>query len=441
MMIRPRALPWLVILSLLVTACPAFAGNWPQWRGPLHNGSATETGLPEKWSMTENMLWTAEMPGMSGSTPIVWGNRVFISSIDEKTDGLLAMCFDAGTGKLLWRKEIGKNIDVPRNNSSTPSPVTDGKTVWFYYGTGALIAFDFDGKELWSRDLLKTEGVFALMFGYSSTPLLYKGKLYIVVLQNKRAGRYGHCRRNGDRAADSFLMAIDPQTGKTLWRHVRLTDARDEAQEAYVSAIPFEWNGRSEVLVYGADYLTGHDPETGKELWRWGGYNPGHIHHWRIVTSPLPGDGLIYVVAPKHAPVYAIKAGGNGRVGGDYVAWKLDSPSPDAAMPLLYQGRLYLLQDDRKVIACVNPKTGEKIWEGPLGGRTVYRASITGADGKLYCMDEAANVVVLRAGDKFEVLHRMAMGRRLSRSSIVAANGKLFIRTVEKLYCIGEKTR
>jgi len=370
----------------------------------------------------------------------VWNDRIFLPSLDNKTNDLLALCLDLKTGKTLWSNKVGTNRRVARNNMCSPSAVTDGKTVWFYYGTQQLLAYDFAGKLLWSRDLEKDHGHNATMFGYSSSPLLHKGKLYIVAIRNKRQDRYRQAPP-GKGVSESYLLAIDPATGKDLWKQTRPTDARDEAQEAYSSAIPFERGGRSEILVFGADYLTAHDPDTGKELWRWATYNPTHIHHWRIVPSAVVGPGLIYAVGPKHSTMFAIRPGTSGTVGMDHVAWKVERHTPDASTPLLYKGRLYMLDDDRKLAACYDPKTGERKWEGKLDFRGVIRASITGADDKLYIISELREVAVLAAGDEFKILHRTRMGDRsrfFTRSTIVAAQGRLLIRTSENLYCIGK---
>jgi outer membrane protein assembly factor BamB len=417
------------------------AANWPQWRGPLLNGSTTETGLPATWTI-EDAAWVAPMPGYSGATPIVWDDRVFISSVDKETDDLLAICIDAKDGKVLWQKKTGKNRHFARNNMVSPSPIADGQNnrVYFYYGTQRLLAYDFEGKLLWERDIERDHGYSAHMFGYSTSPLLHKGKLYIVSIRNKKPNRYGSRYTQETEPCESYLLAIDAKTGKDLWKQTRPTDARDEAQESYSTAMPFERDGRTEILVFGADYLTAHDAESGKELWRWATYNPRKIHHWRTVPSPLVGDGLIYIVGPKHSTMFAIKPGASGIVRDDHVAWRLESLTPDASMPLLYQGRLYVLEDDKKIISCLDPKTGEKKWQERLESKTVYRASPTGADGKIYLMNEIGEITVLAAGDEFRVLHRIRMDKGFPiRSTIVAAQGKLFIRTEKNLYCIAKK--
>jgi len=430
-----------VALALGLLASAAAQGeNWPQWRGPFFNGSTTETNVPAEFSTEENVVWSVRLPGASGSTPIVWGDRVFVSTVDTATSDLLAICLDAKDGKVLWQHKTGKDRRFNNNSMASASPVTDGETAWFYYGTANLFAYDFAGKLLWSRDLEKDHGFNALMFGYSSSPLLYKGKLYIVAIRSKRPNAYGQPLTPTKGPTESYLLAVDPATGKDLWRQDRPTDAVGEAQESYSSAIPCELGGRSSVLVYGADYLTAHDPDTGKELWRWGGYNPSKINHWRTVPSPVVGDELIYVVGPKYSTLFALKPGQSGLVGSDHVAWTFDKRTPDASTPLYYKGRLYFLEDNHRVITCVDPKTGEQKWQGDIPGRTVIRASITGADDKLYIINEAREATVLAAGDEFKILHEVKMGatgRGFTRSTIVAANGRLYIRAAETLYCIG----
>ncbi len=429
-------------VAATLAAALAHAENWPQWRGPFFNGSTTETNLPAKFDESENVAWTTPLPGSSGATPIVWNDRIFLPSVDASTGDLLALCLDLKTGKVLWKNKTGKDRPGVRNNAASPSAVTDGKTVWFFYGTASLFAFDLEGKELWTRDLEKDHGHNALMFGYSSSPLLYQGKLYIVAIRNRRPNAYGGPPAQA--ATESYLLAIDPATGKDLWKHVRQTDAVGEAQESYSTAIPREVGGKAEILVYGADYMTAHDPATGKELWRWGGYNPTKINHWRIVPSAAVADDIVIAVGPKFSTLFALRPKGEGRLGDDIVAWKFQKRTPDASTPLYYKGRLYFLDDDRRVVTCVDPKTGEQKWQGELPGRAVIRASITGADGKLYIISELRETTVLAAGDEFKILHTTklgATGRAFARASIVAANGRLLIRTGENLYCVAATGR
>jgi outer membrane protein assembly factor BamB len=428
-----------VVLAAGATG-PARGENWPQWRGPAFNGSTTETHLPASFSQTENVAWSVRMPGPSGSTPVIWGDRLFVSSVNSANGALVALCLEAATGKVLWQKPTGKDRPANQNNMASPSPITDGKAVYFFYGTGELFAFDLDGKDLWSRDLEKDHGRCALMFGYSSSPLLWQGKLYVVAIRNQRANAYGGGGGGGAAAAgksDSYLLAIDPATGKDLWKHVRPMAARDEAQEAYTTAVPFERDGKSAILTLGADALTAHDPQDGHELWRWEGYNTQRVNHWRIIPSPVVAGEIIFVPGPKHSKGFAIRPAAVDRLPAEPVAWTFDREIPDASTPLFYQGKLYVLNDDGRLLSCLNPADGKVIWQGKVPVDGVIRASLSGADGKLYIISETGEAAVLAAGEEFKVLHkvRMASGGR-SRSTIVPAAGSLYIRTPETLYCI-----
>jgi outer membrane protein assembly factor BamB len=430
------ALP--LFVGAVVASSLVFAENWPQWRGPLFNGSTTETGLPTTWSTTEGVAWVTPMPGPSAATPAVWGDRVFVSSVDAQSKGLVGICISVKDGKVLWQKQVGKDRPalVGGNNMACPSPIADGQRVFFYYGTGDLAAFDCDGNPLWSRTLDKDLGEFIVKYGYSSSPLLYKGKLYVVLLQNSSPGKYRASNRTGP--LSSYLIALDPATGKDLWRHVRRSEATDESLEAYITPVPYEGQGRSQVVVVGGDCLTGHNPDDGEEVWRWS-YNRQHGNMQRLVPSAVPGDGLIYFAEPRGKPLHAIRPDGTGALTDAHVAWTFKGTTTDAATPLYYKGRVYLLDGDRRVMHCLDAKTGEVKWQGQLGQGPVLRGSPTGADGRVYCINEAGQVIVLAAGDELKVVARIPMGEGPCRSSMAVAAGRLFIRTAKNLYCIGGK--
>ncbi|MBA4147956.1 MAG: PQQ-binding-like beta-propeller repeat protein [Verrucomicrobia bacterium] len=428
----------LALIGLLVVNGNAFAENWAQWRGPFFNGSTTEKNLPETWSKTENVIWSVPMPGLSGATPIVWGDKVFMSTADAQKN-LLLMCLDRKDGKVLWQQTVGFG-DRPtdqKNNMASASPVTDGKMVWAMFGTGDLAAYDFSGKEIWKRNLGKDFGKLAHMWLYGASPLLYKDRLYISVLQ-RNPPTYAHALDDKPER-ESFLLCVDPKTGKDIWRQVRETDALAESMESYATPLPYKGKKREEIIVVGGDYVTGHDPKSGKELWRCGSLNAKKSQWWRIVTSPVAVDGFIFASAPKKEPLLAIKEGGNGDITESHISWRLTENTPDVCTPLVYKGKLFVLDGDKKVMTCLDPKTGKEIWRGDLGVREVFKSSPTGADDKIYCMSERGTVVVLSAGDEFKILSKIEMGDFPNRSSIVAAHGNLFIRTAETLYCIGKK--
>jgi outer membrane protein assembly factor BamB len=420
----------------LFIGTPCRGENWPQWRGPYFNGSTTETNLPAQWSKTENVAWVAPLPGQAGATPVVWEDSVFVSSPDEQKR-LLLLCLDRKTGQVRWQKVVSEgDRQVGLNNAASPSPATDGKRVFVMLATGDVAAFDFAGQELWKRNLAKEYGRFANMWMLGSSPLLYGGKLYVQVLQsNPRPDDYTHAL--GDPPArESFLLCLDPQTGTNLWRQVRPTDAISESQEAYTSPMPCAGAQGTEILVLGADYVTAHSADTGAELWRCGGLNVRKEHHWRMVPSAVVAEGLIIACAPRGDPVLAIKDNGKGLVTDTHIAWKLKEYPSDCVTPLFYQHKLYVLDGDHQVMTCLDPLTGTQKWQGNLGVKEIFRASPTGADGKIYCLSESGNAVVLEAGDELKILAIIRLGESPVRSSIAVAHGDLFIRTAKSLYCV-----
>jgi outer membrane protein assembly factor BamB len=432
----------LLTFSFLVLAIvsSAQATDWPQWRGPYFNGSTDETNLPTDWTQTEDIAWSVDVPGSSESTPVVWADYVFVSCADPAADSLLAMCFDRKTGKLLWRREVAKGIRKDsRSTFAAPSPATDGKRVVFFYGSGPLVAFDLDGKEKWSRNIQDDCGPFAFLWTFSSSPVLFDGRLYLQVCQRDVA-----VRGQGlpDRVNQSYLLAMDPDTGQTLWQQIRPSQARAESREAFTTPIPIEFHGRKELVIAGGDVLTGHDAATGKELWRWGTWNHARVGDWRLVPSPVASDEVILVCAPKRDPVYAIKGGGEGLLDEQAIAWTSQATrelSSDVPTPAYYDGDFFILSDVRKNLSRVDPKTGKAKWTIATPGSVKYEASPLAADGKLYLINFKGDVVVVRAEDG-EMLSVISMGdsdRDVIRSSIVAANGQLFIRTTGKLYCVG----
>ena len=461
--IRPFITFFCGLALALGTLSSSQAENWPHWRGPLFNGSSPESNLPEKFSRTENVLWSADLPGSGAATPIIWGGRVFISSVDAANQALVALCFDHGSGRLVWSNQVssGAISKDDRSNFASASPVTDGKVVVFFYSSGDLAAYDFSGKKIWARNMQKDYGQFAFLWTFSSSPTLFDNKIFLQVLQ-RNVPVNGRGRQGGPN--DSYLLALEPQTGKELWKVIRPSDARDESFEAYTTPIPFTDKGRTELLIAGGDCLTAHDPATGKEFWRWGTWNPQRRGDWRLVPSPVAGGGVVLACAPKRAPVYAVKTGGAGKQDDSALAWKSQERgvSSDVSTPLFYKGRFYVLNSDDRLLSSIEPATGKVFWTGDLkaeekaevapaqagrrGGRFSSQAKIeaspTGADDKIYAINFKGEVFVVGTGDTFQLLHRAAMGSdadKQIRSTIAVSQDHLFIRTDTKLYCIGKK--
>ena len=429
----------LLLIGGLALALQLRAGDWPQWRGPFLNGSGAATALPTTWTLSENVRWNVPLPGPGSSTPIVWGQRLFISAVRAADNTLLALCLDTRSGAVLWSREAGANRGATNNTMASPSAVTDGKLVCFTFGTARLLCCDLDGKPVWERDLEKEFGHNALMFGYSSSPLLHEGTLYLPVLRNVKPDSYGKAAAAGVDAAPatpSYLIALDLANGATRWRVERPSAALGEAQEAYSTPVPWQRQGRTEILVYGADRLSACAAADGRETWSWEDYNPERVNHWRVVTTPVVGPDLVYVVAPKYGPLYALRPPATDGEAAT-VVWQHEKLTPDASTPLLYDGRLYVVQDNRRQLVCLDPASGAVRWQGDLGGGGVIRASLTGAAGRIFALFEPGEVVVAKAGDAFEILHRLQMDGYPARSTISVADEALFVRTAERLFCIG----
>jgi outer membrane protein assembly factor BamB len=435
---KSRVLTALCLSMLLVAVAARAEDNWAQWRGPNFNGSTTAKNLPDTIAK-EDALWSTAMPGHSNGTPIVWGDRIFTTA--QQGDGkLVAVCLNKKDGQIAWQKDISDvSTNKGRNDSATPSPVTDGKTVIFLFGSGDLAAFDMDGKQIWKRNLQKDHGRWNYQWHYGASALLYKGKLYVPVLHRDVPESNWGGPKPGDSLSDSYLLAINPETGTDLWKAIRPNEARAESKESYATPIPWERPARTEILVTGGDCVTGHDPETGKELWRAGGWNPQKQNSWRLVPSAVTSEGLVFVCPPKGGQILAFREGGSGEVTESHRAWKASGLTSDVCVPLVYKGNLYVLDGDKRQLFCVDPLTGKQKWAGTLDSRNaVFRASPTGAEGRLYMMNEAGDVFVCSA-DEFKVLSKTSLGGGGSRGSVVAVDGMILVRTGDKVWAFGKK--
>jgi len=350
------------------------------------------------------------------------------------------MCISAKNGKTLWTKQLSKGKAAPRGAIASCSPVGDaeGKRVYFLFGSGDLAALDFDGKVLWSRNLAKDYGPFAIRFGYSATPLLRKGRLYIPLLRTEKPWPHTpQAKLPHETPLKSLVLCLDGETGKTLWKQVRHTDAKKDCRDTYITPMAIEAKGRTEIIICGGEFVTGHDANTGKELWRWE-YTKTREIWQRIVSSPVIADGLILTCQAHGRGMFALRPGGSGRIKHTDYAWKWDGDAADVCTPLVYRGSAYVIAGDKrkKVITCLDPKTGKIKWQSKFTGKGPWRASPTGADGKIYCISEGGDYVVLAAGDEYKELFRASLGDRPCHSTIVAANGNLLIRTARELICL-----
>jgi len=423
--VSKRFLAFLCVSCLVFVATLSAAENWPAWRGPLANGISGEKGLPIKWSTQENIAWKLAMPSRSGATPIVWNDHIFLNVATAMTSGDIELwAVDRKKGEPLWKRHLGSgNNQQRKQNMSTPSPVTDGTTVWVMTGTGILKAFDFKGTELWMRDIQKDYGRFGLNWGYASSPLLHQGSLYIQVL---------HGMKTDD---PSYVMRIDGKSGKTMWKVDRPTHAISESPDSYTTPLLVNVGTTNEIVVSGGDIVTAHDPATGKEIWRANGLNPQNDPNYRIIASPVLAGSL--VIAPtRNRPMLALRPDGSGDVTNTHKAWSFDL-GPDVPTPIS-DGKLLYVVRDNGVVHALDVKTGAVVW-GPERLKTgAYSSSPVLVDGKLYVTSENEGLTsVFNAGPKFEVVAENPLDDYCLASPAVS-NGQIFIRTDKFLWAIGK---
>ena len=410
-----------VVALLLISIAVVHAENWPQWRGPNLNGVSNEKNLPVKWTTEENISWKVPMPGLSGSTPIIWRDRIFLNAAEG--DNLALWCLKKINGEVLWKQPLGGgNTKMRKHNMSSPSPVTDGRSVYVMTGTGVLKGFDFNGKELWSRDIQKDYGQFGLNWGYASSPLLHEDSLYVQVLHGMKTDE------------PSYVLRINKKNGKTVWKVDRPTNAIRESPDSYTTPALLRYGKTTEIVITGGDCVTGHDPANGKELWRANGLNPDNNPFYRIVASPIIFDNIIY--APTRVkPLLALKAGGRGDITSSHVLWSTDN-GPDVPTPVT-DGKYFYVVNDRGVMYCFDAKTGAEVYSQQRIKPGTYSGSPVLADGKIYVTNEDGLTTVVAAGPKFEVLAENALNDYVLSSPAIS-DGQIFIRTSQHLYAIGQ---
>ncbi len=440
----------LLSLSLQTTA---LAENWPNWRGPNQDGSSGETGLPVKFSTTEGVKWSAAVPGISASVPAVWGDSVFLTAPIVEEKKLVGLCYDAKTGQEKWRVTVSEGSEIQwddKSNLASPSAATDGDRVYFLFANAIAAAYDFSGKQVWKRDLKEQHGAFGTQWTYGSSPTLDGNKLYIQVLQRDAPFEFqGFPKGTAGKSMASYVVALDPATGKDVWKVVRPSAAQVESLEAFSSPVFYTHQGKRLMLISGGDTLTIHDAETGKEFSRlatWNAAGEGYNKFFRLVPSPVVGHGVALVCAPKNAPVFAMSLDSKGEV---KPLWQSEPKgiTSDVSTPAFANGKFYVLDSGRRTLSCVDPKTGKVLWTGETGSKAKFESSPTVADGKVYCINFWGEVYVVNAdSDKFELLSMNDMGNgskpngnfQSVRASVAVSGGHLYIRTQEKLFCVGK---
>jgi len=406
-----------VVLSFFTVAR---ADNWPQWRGLKNDGHSAEKNLPVEWNAEKNVLWKLPMPGHGSSTPCVWEDKIFLTSLDGENVMLLCIGTD---GKVKWKERIAGTVKAGRGDegdAASASCSTDGKHVWTFAGNGTLVCFTVDGKKVWENDLQKY-GKFAIQFGCHWTPVLYKDKLYLQVMHR----------------GAQLIVALDAATGNELWKVSRPGYGKGESPDTYSS--PFMWEGKGGPLLvaHGNDYCTGHKIEDGTEVWRVAGLNPNTNGAWRFVSSPLVTPELIVVPSCKNGPVVAFNpVGAKGEINPDNKAelWRFKS-TPDVVPPIVVDGIVYLM--DNGPLTAVDAKTGQQFYREQLH-KQIYRGNMVAADGKIYVVGRDGVGQVVKAGKEFKLLATNDLKEKVYASPAIA-DGRIYIRTWDNLYCIGTK--
>ncbi len=412
-------------LSLLVSSSATFATDWTQFRGPNHNGTSDETGIPLTWSKTENIAWKTPLPGPGSGASVVFGDKIFLPSFNKATKDVEAYCLDKKTGKILWQKVLGPGQqarDMGRENFfSEGSPCVDAKRVYFITGSGHLVAFDHDGKELWHRDLIKEYGPIQMNWGYACSPLLFQDKLYVNVL-----------RRNDD----SYLMAVNLETGQNIFKVARATPAQGESPEAYTTPLPFKHGEKWEVLVFGGDTISGHEPDTGKETWRWGGLNPTLAKNYRCVAGPVACGKFVLINAPQYNPLFAIDTS----LEKPAPAWTNAENVTDTPVPAIWGDKAFVFGGRKPTLSLFDVPTGKIIFSEKLADITgLTRSSPLIVDNKVYVISASGEVRIYKLADTFEQIGKIDMGEYPCRAPLVPMAGHLLVRTGENIYCVGPK--
>jgi len=406
-------------LVLCVASLGALAGNWPAWRGPTGDGRCSETSLPLHWSTTENVRWKVPLPGEGNSTPVIWGDRVFLTQAVEQGQRRLVMCLARDNGRLLWQKET-VYTDKESTHSTNPycsaSPVTDGRYVIASLGSAGLVCYDLAGTEQWRKDVGKMEHI----WGNASSPILY-GDLAIL-----------WCGPG----VRQVLLAVNKATGATVWEHHEPGGNAGQDSKNWVGS----WStpliiraGDHDELVLGVpEKLKGFDPKTGKELWSCAGL--GKL----VYTSPVYANGVVVALSGYHGPGLAARPGGQGDVTATHRLWHHPARNPQRiGSPVIVGDHVYLLNENG-IGQCFELKTGKEVWQldKRLGGTTW--SSLVAAAGRLYATTQAGETLVLAASPRFELLARNRIGERVLASPAVA-DGQLFLRSYQHLWCIGPK--
>ncbi len=416
---------FLYLLAFCVAGSFAHADNWPTWRGPQGDGNSTDTNVPVRWDSKKNVTWKVPVPGIGHSSPIVWGNRIFLTSCLEDQNKRVLICFDRKNGKQLWQRVVVQSpLEKKHNQNSRASstPATDGKHVFVTFldisnekePTVQVACYDFDGKKIWH----KSPGAFFSRHGFCSTPILYKDKVIVNCDQDAR-GKYR-----------AYIVAFEKDTGKELWRIDRPNRTR-----SYCAPLIQKAAGKMQLVLSGSRCITSYDPDTGKLIWIVNGPTE------QYVASPVFNEGLFFVTTgfPQYHNI-AIRPDGKGNVTDSHVVWHEKRVSKrDASYvpsPIAY-GEYFFVVSDVGLAHCFEAKTGKRLWAKQIGKH--FRSSPVEANGLLYFLDDQGITHVLKASPKYEAVAHNRIGEKCYASPAIS-DGQLFIRSWHHLWCIGDRT-
>ncbi len=403
------SLKWLAAALLFLPAV-ATAEGWPGWRGPRGDGTSEEKNLPLRWGQTENVAWKAAIPGVGHSSPIVWGDRIFLTTCLEKNLERVLLCLDRADGKILWRRVV-LTSQLERkhklNSYASSTPTTDGRSVFVAFLEGHTVevaCYDFAGNQVWRH----SPGKFYSVHGFCSSPVLYKD---MVIL-------------NCDQDAEAYIVALDRATGRERWRADRPNRTR-----SYCPPILIEAAGRKQLVLSGSKCVASYDPDTGKQIWIIDGPTE------QFVASLVFRDGVLFLTAgfPEYH-VMGIRPDGQGNVTKTHVLWHHTKGAAYVPSPVAGD-HYFFLTSDKGLASCFATRTGKRLWMEHLGKH--HSASPVAADGYLYFPDDEGVTWVLKAGPRFEVVAKNALGEECYASPAVS-RGQIFIRTLHHLYCIGK---
>ena len=416
-----------VALTLLfVISCSASAENWPRFRGPNGQGISAEKNIPVKWSETENVAWKIEIPGDGWSSPVVHGDRVFVTSATDGGKSCHVICVDRKSGKVLWNTKVFEQETLRKermNSYATPTPVTDGERVYAVFASGSIVAVDNDGKVLWTN----RDNRFYSQHGLGASPILHED---LLIMPFDHSAESGELRVGWQTPWDkSYVLALDKNTGKQRWKAMR-----GLSRIAHVTPAVLNVNGKDQLISGAGDVVQGYDPTNGTKLWQVRSEGEG------VTPSVVLGGGLVFTSSGfggSPAPaIRATKPTGSGEVTATHIAWE-QREAPPMIPTMIYANDLLFSVKENGIALCLDPKDGSVVWKDRLEGK--YAASPVFAEGRLYFMAEDARVTVIEASRTFKVIGENAVTPvNESRATPAISQGSLFLRTNRHLYRIGK---